>query len=64
VRGSQCDNCRTFAVDPTTGWLTVTVSAERSAASLIFGASAPEVLGTFCSARCVAEFFYVTAEVK
>lgn len=65
MRGSQCDNCRTFAAGPAVGWLTVTVTAERSAASFLFaGASPHEALGTFCSARCAAEFLYVKAEVK
>ena len=66
MMGSQCDNCRKFAADPATGWLIVvqlrpTVS---SIMSMISGSGGTEVVGTFCSPKCIAEFAYVLAATE
>jgi hypothetical protein len=64
MMGAQCDTCRRFAAGSCEGWLIlVTVQPVASSVmSMITGAGGgTEVTGTFCSARCVAEFAYVLA---
>lgn len=64
MMGSQCDNCRKFAVAPNDGWLFL-VAVQPAASSIMSmlsgGSGGTEVVGTFCSTKCVAEYAYVLA---
>jgi hypothetical protein len=61
--GNQCDNCRKFGGAPNAGWLyLVRQNAEPSFASMLSGGTgSSEIMGTFCSALCVAAYAYVLA---
>jgi hypothetical protein len=60
--GSQCDNCRKFGTAPSAGWL-ILVQVQPAASSLRSmisgGGGGTDVIGTFCSPKCVAEHAYV-----
>jgi hypothetical protein len=59
MTGAQCDTCRKFSADPS-GWLFLLRNTPVSFLSAISGES-QAVLGTFCSAKCAADFAYVLA---
>jgi hypothetical protein len=64
MTGAQCDSCRKFAVAPSEGWL-ILFQVQPAASSLMSmiggGGGGTEVIGTFCSPKCVAEHAYVMA---
>lgn len=63
--GAQCDNCRTFAPMPMTGWIHLVVQqADPSGLAAIFGASQAGLVGSFCSMRCVAEYAMANALIE
>lgn len=61
--GTQCDTCRTFAPQPSPGWLLLARQAEPSFMSLLSQGGGTEMVGTFCSMRCVAEYAYAHAVI-
>ena len=63
MMGNQCDNCRKFGGAPNAGWLyLVRQNAEPSVMAMLSGAAgSSEIVGTFCSALCVAAYAYVLA---
>lgn len=63
MMGNQCDNCRKFGGAPNAGWLyLVRQNSEPSFMSMLSGGSgSSEIMGTFCSALCVAAYAYVLA---
>jgi hypothetical protein len=64
VTGAQCDTCRTFSAEAQ-GWLFLVRNQPASSLSMLFpGAAGPEVVGTFCSPRCAAEYAYVLAAAE
>jgi hypothetical protein len=63
VNGVQCDTCRVFAAGNGEGWLFLATlrPAASSLMSMIGGGGGAEIVGTFCSPRCLAEHAYVMA---
>jgi len=61
MMGAQCGTCRAFS--PSTGWLVLARQSEPSFMSSMLGGSSggAELVDTFCSLRCVAEYAYVKA---
>lgn len=61
MMGAQCDTCRSFAPQPSAGWFFLGRQSEPSIMSVLGGSGGAEIMGTFCSLRCVAEYAYVKA---
>lgn len=56
MNGMQCDNCRVFAAMAAPSWLIVQQVSEEAH---LFSRTAVEMVGTFCSVRCLADWSYV-----
>lgn len=63
MNGVQCDTCRKFALTPLPeGWLLLArqgAPAVLSVLDMFGGGNGPELTGTFCSLRCLADWAYV-----
>ena len=53
--GAQCDNCRKFAPAPAHGWLHVLQQGDPGVLAALTG-SGTEVLWTFCTVLCLAQY--------
>ena len=61
--GVQCDNCHTFAPMPAPGWLHVLQQGEPGFLASLTG-SGPEVLWTFCTVLCMAQYAMARALIN
>lgn len=59
MNGMQCDNCRAFTTMLAPSWLILQQVSDEPA---LFSRSSLEITGTFCSARCLAEWSWLQAQ--
>ena len=61
--GVQCDYCRRFAPMPAHGWLHVLQQGEPGVLAALTGGGS-EVLWTFCTVLCLAQYSMAAALVE